>query len=481
MQFVFFDTETTSINSTFGQMLEFSAVTCDKNLDLTTQILSLQSRLRPHIIPELGALLITNKTIEDINSNPLSHYQMVMEILKVSKQWTPSTWIGWNTIEFDFKWLRQAFYQCLQQPYFHQFYGNRRADALPIARSSYLLGETKLKVSLGKRGRPSFKLGDLAKANGITHDAAHTALSDVHATIGITKLVATKCPELWDSSLLTSSKEDTENIIWSNPMFISTESTFGLTTARVMTPICHHPIYNWVMAIDLKVDPLSYLKLSGTLLAQALRKSPKVLRTINTSGNPLILNLKYKDKLTDYRFLNIETLQKRTELIQKNTRLKEQVTHILLEEYEIKMAKASIERNRREKETEEKIHEGYLLPLGEEEQILKIFEEEKKWGLRYELCKGFKDKRLRELGIRLIFEESPKSLPEEIIQDVKNSIDQRLNSKSDVPWTTIAKAKVAIKDAKDFKKTPREKEIMESYENFIRRIEKGEHISIENF
>jgi exodeoxyribonuclease-1 len=38
-------------------------------------------------------------------------------------------------------------------------------------------------------GRPSFKLEHLTQANGLAHEAAHDALSDVRATIALARLV----------------------------------------------------------------------------------------------------------------------------------------------------------------------------------------------------------------------------------------------------------------------------------------------------
>jgi exodeoxyribonuclease-1 len=397
---------------------------------------------------------------------------MMMEIAKKSRIWTPSTWIGWNTIEFDFKWLRQGFYQCLQQPYFHQFYGNRRADALPIARANFLLGEKKIMVNCGKRGKPSFRLEELTKANKIAHRHAHTALSDVHATINITKLVADKSPDIWKSSLLTSTKEDCEALIWKQPVFITTESIFGTTTARIMTAVSHHPIYNWTMALDLRVDPQVYQNLDEAELEKVLRKAPKLLRTIRTSNHPLILGLNYRDKIKEYRDIDEEELKRRARLIQRDTELKRKIEKLLIDEH-----KKKEDKNKgvpgRDGEIEERIHEKFQVPLGEEERILNIFESKENWKGRYELCKGFRERRLFELGMRLIFEESPEYMTrEERLQHI-DQINQRILREDSVPWTTVHSAAETIKTYEDKKLPPRGLEILESYKEYISEIKNG--------
>ena len=56
-------------------------------------------------------------------------------------------------------------------------------------------------ASSGRRkadGQPSFKLEDLARANGLLHEAAHDALSDVRATIALARLIRDRQPKLFD-------------------------------------------------------------------------------------------------------------------------------------------------------------------------------------------------------------------------------------------------------------------------------------------
>ena len=44
-------------------------------------------------------------------------------------------------------------------------------------------------------GLPVYKLEELTKLNGIDHGHAHDAMSDVHATVGLAKLIKTKQPK----------------------------------------------------------------------------------------------------------------------------------------------------------------------------------------------------------------------------------------------------------------------------------------------
>ena len=53
----------------------------------------------------------------------------------------------------------------------------------------------------------SFKLEHLTKANGLAHEAAHDALSDVRATIALARLIRQKQPRLWDFCLKLRKKD----------------------------------------------------------------------------------------------------------------------------------------------------------------------------------------------------------------------------------------------------------------------------------
>ncbi len=56
-------------------------------------------------------------------------------------------------------------------------------------------------------GSPSFKLEHLSKANGLVHEAAHDALSDVRATIALARLIRQHNPKLFDFALALHKKD----------------------------------------------------------------------------------------------------------------------------------------------------------------------------------------------------------------------------------------------------------------------------------
>ena len=117
MAFVFYDTETTGVSTDFDQILQFAAIQTDAELNEIDRF-EIRCRLLPHIVPSPGAMLVTGATVSQmIDASLPSHYQMVRQVLAKFQSWSPATFIGYNTIDFDEQLLRQALYQTLHDPY----------------------------------------------------------------------------------------------------------------------------------------------------------------------------------------------------------------------------------------------------------------------------------------------------------------------------------------------------------------------------
>jgi len=80
--------------------------------------------------------------------------------------------------------------------------------------------------------------------NGIKHDQAHTALSDVMATIGIAQIIKDKAPSVWKASLMTTSKTEVNAIVEKEKIFCVNEYFYGKARPFAVTFVCFHPKYN---------------------------------------------------------------------------------------------------------------------------------------------------------------------------------------------------------------------------------------------
>ena len=164
-------------------------------------------------------------------------------------------------------------------------------------------------------GRPSFKLEDLTAANGLAHEAAHDALSDVTATIAMAKLVKQKQPRLFDYALQNRGKKQVAAMLdlkARKPFFhisgmLAKEHMYG----ALMMPLAQHPTNNnGIICFDLSADPETLVSLNehqirdrvftaSTDLPDGTERIP--LKVIHINKAPVVTTHKLVDAATAKR------------------------------------------------------------------------------------------------------------------------------------------------------------------------------------
>ena len=236
------------------------------------------------------SLIVSNTTPKKLKETNLSHYEMVRQFVEKLKKWGKVTYIGWNNIEFDQIFWRNTLFQNLEYPFASTTNGNKEGDLLNLARAANLYYPKTLKNATNKKGNLEYKLDTMAPLNGIKH-AAHTAIGDCSATLEIARIIKKKAPSVWDSSLLTSNKEESLKIIKNEKLFCANEFYYGKVVPFVQTFVCQHPVYQWPKTFDLKHDPNIYMNMPIQVLKEELKKAPKVLRTCRHNKHPIVMNL----------------------------------------------------------------------------------------------------------------------------------------------------------------------------------------------
>ena len=108
---------------------------------------------------------VTGVTVEQLTDPTLpSHYQMVRAIKAKLTEWSPAIFIGHNSLGFDEKLLRQAFYKTLHPLYLTNTNGSCRTDTLRMIQAVALFAPNALSIPIGDRGKQVFKLDRLAPA-----------------------------------------------------------------------------------------------------------------------------------------------------------------------------------------------------------------------------------------------------------------------------------------------------------------------------
>jgi len=205
--FAFYDFETTGTSPQFDQPLQFAAILTDGDFQEVERV-NIRAKLDPYVLPAPWALAVTGVTPQQLNDPNLpSAFDFSRQLADLIKRWGPCVWIGYNTIKFDEEFFRQAFYQNLHpSPYLTQMNGNERMDLMKIIWAVRAKAPSIFTWPENDKGKPSFKLDQLAPANGFTQHDAHDALGDVEATIHMADLIRYRAPEIWDQAYSNRSK-----------------------------------------------------------------------------------------------------------------------------------------------------------------------------------------------------------------------------------------------------------------------------------
>lgn len=431
MTFVFYDTETTGLKAAFDQVVQFAAIVTDDEF-VVLEELNLRCRLKPHVIASPGAMLITNVGPRQIQSAPLSCYQMTAQIRAFIERWTPAVLIGFNSISFDENMLRHLFFQGLHPTYLTNTNGNSRMDVMRLAHAVAAHEPGALIVPLKENGRPSFRLGDLVKANGIALDNAHDALADTRATIELAKFLKERAPTVWEDLFSCRSRHAVEALLAKHQLFLITDQTFKRSTI-LAGAIATHPVNPAAVAFfDLEYDPGIYLDADKAEMQRLLKASPRPIRVMKTNALPIIAPVREKVPEGADTALALERLKH----IRQHKTFAETISFAMAAQDENYEAPDHLEQS---------IYSGF--PCRRDQELMEDFHRAP-WQEKHRLLEQFEDIRFLEFGERILYAEFPSGLPPERLAYMKAWHRQRYHSKDDVPWLTISKGIAELEAAR---------------------------------
>ena len=190
------DYETTGTDPARDRPMQFAGVRTDENLEIVGDPLRILCRPDPDLLPQPAACLLTGIAPQQAERDGVAEPEFAARILaELGKPGTCG--VGYNSLRFDDEFTRFLLYRNFFDPYEREWrHGNSRWDIIDMLRLARALRPEGIAWP-DRDGAPSFRLGDLAAANGIAHHSAHDALSDVLATIGLARKVRECQPELY--------------------------------------------------------------------------------------------------------------------------------------------------------------------------------------------------------------------------------------------------------------------------------------------
>lgn len=219
------------------------------------------------VLPHPDACLITGITPQQARAKGVPEPEFARQILEAFSQ--PGTCAaGYNSIRFDDEVSRNLFYRNFHDPYQREWFGgNSRWDLIDVMRLWHALRPEGLVWPRREDGTAtSFKLGDLSSANGIVHEHAHDALSDVDATIGLARALRKAQPRLFEHALKLRDKKFAATLFnlreLTPVLHVSSKIPATRGCIAVIAPLAMHPTNNnQVITYDLSADPTELLEL----------------------------------------------------------------------------------------------------------------------------------------------------------------------------------------------------------------------------
>ncbi|MET3998145.1 exodeoxyribonuclease I [Marinobacterium sp. MBR-109] len=258
--FFWHDYETTGIDPARDRPLQFAGVRTDADFNIIDEPVMLYCRPSEDVLPHPRACLVTGLTPQVALKEGVTEAEFIARIYAELAR--PGTCgVGYNSIRFDDEITRYTLYRNFYDPYAREWQnGCSRWDIIDMLRLTRALRPEGIEWPLYEDGRPSMRLEDLTRANGIDHGSAHDALSDVYATIAVAKLVKERQPKLFNYVLQNRGKRAIQaqlDVARMKPVLhISSKYPAEWGNAAIVAPLASHPSNrNSTLVWDLRVDP----------------------------------------------------------------------------------------------------------------------------------------------------------------------------------------------------------------------------------
>ena len=304
--FLWHDYETFGISARSERPAQFAAIRTDSNLNEIGEPINILCQPAPDYLPDPGSCLITHITPQQCLAQGLPEHEFAKQIHAAFSQ-AGTIGVGYNTIRFDDEFTRFLFWRNLIEPYGREWQnGCGRWDILDVVRMCYALRPEGIQWP-EVDGQVRFKLELLSEANGLAHEQAHDALSDVRATIGLARLIKTAQPKLWDFALALHKKDQVSQTLGlpvvaahAKP-FIHISGMFPVEQGCVsmLWPLAQHPQNkNEVIAWDLRHDPQELRGLNAAQirermftrqadLPEGVKRLP--IKTVHLNKSPMVV------------------------------------------------------------------------------------------------------------------------------------------------------------------------------------------------
>ena len=265
--FFFYDLETSGFSPQNDRIMQFAGQRTDENLNRIGEPINILVGLNDDVLPSPSALMVTKispqKTVEE------GYTEAEFSKMLVEEYFTPDTVIvGYNNVRFDDVHIQHLLWRNFYPPYDWQWKdGRSRWDLLDVVRMIRALRPEGINwpfvVNEGTGEKfAANKLELLTKENGILHENAHDAMSDVDGLIDVARLLKEKQPQIFDYLFKIRSKNEVQKLVNLENLkpFVYTSGRFKVefektTVAFPIAPAKNQNVIVW----DLRFSPEKFI------------------------------------------------------------------------------------------------------------------------------------------------------------------------------------------------------------------------------
>ena len=291
MSFLWYDLETFGRDWRRTRIAQFAAIRTDDDLREIDAPISLFCQPANDLLPSPIATAITGITPQRAKAEGVIEAEFFARVHELMAE--PGTCsVGYNSLRFDDEFIRFGLYRNFFDAYEREWRnGNSRWDLLDVLRLARALRPEGLEWPLREDGHASFRLEDLAAANGAREGMAHEALSDVRALIAIARKLKDAQPRFWDYVLKLRDKKTVRglcDLVAHTPLLhVSGRFPAEQRHAALVAPLAVHPLIRTrIIAYDLGTDPSTFVDLDDDALKARLY-TPRAQRPEGVERLPL--------------------------------------------------------------------------------------------------------------------------------------------------------------------------------------------------
>ena len=211
--YFFYDLETSGLNQRYDRIMQFAGQRTDTELNPIGEPVNILVKMTEDALPNPSAIAVTKITPQQTLADGVSEAEFCRFVTE--EIFTPGTVaLGYNTVRFDDEFMRATLWRNFYDPYEWEWKdGRSRWDMLDVVRLTRALRPEGINWPVTDDGKATNRLELLTKYNGLSHEHAHDALSDVYATIAVAKLIREKQPKLFEFLLKMRGKNDVKKLV----------------------------------------------------------------------------------------------------------------------------------------------------------------------------------------------------------------------------------------------------------------------------